>query len=156
MIKMVERVAQCPIGGEKVDEAAARVNATLVVALLVAAVVTKSPWILGYLALDYLVKIVAGFACSPNCMVSRFVVRMLELESRRVDSAPKRFAALLAGLMSSIALMMAYSFHSMFWFNVVAALFIGVASLDAFADFCLGCYLYGLLPKRFSAALVRH
>jgi hypothetical protein len=30
-----------------------------------------------------------------------------------------------------------------------------VASLDAVADFCLGCYLFGLLPERISAVITR-
>jgi hypothetical protein len=152
---MSARTARCPIGRERIDESAARVNATIVVVVIVGAIVTQTPWILGYLVLDYLIKFVFGFAYSPNCLIARAVVDMLDLECRPVDSAPKRFAALLAGFMSILALVMAYTLHSMVWFEVVAAAFVFVASLDAFADFCLGCYLFGLLPERVSAVMVR-
>jgi hypothetical protein len=83
------------------------------------------------------------------------VVSVLKLEKRPIDSAPKRFAALLALIMSALALVMAYTLHSMFWFQVVASAFVVVASLDAVADFCLGCYLFGLLPERISAVITR-
>jgi hypothetical protein len=147
--------ARCPIGGERIDESAARVNATIVVAVVITALVTQKPWILGYLVVDYLIKLTFGFAYSPNCIIARTVANMLGLERRLVDSAPKRFAAVLACFMSVLALVMAYSFHSLFWFNVVALMFVGVASMDAFAEFCLGCYLFGLLPERISAVMVR-
>lgn len=152
---MRARAARCPIGGEKIDEIAARVNATIVVTILVSALITESPWMLGYLAVDYFVKLAFGFAYSPNCIIAKAVVNLLELQSSPIDSAPKRFAALLAGFMTTLALLMAYTIHSMFWFEVVLAMFICIASLDAFADFCLGCYLYALLPERVSAAIAR-
>lgn len=155
VIVMAEGTVRCPIGGEKVDETAARVNAFLVVIVLTTAIVTGSPWLMGYLILDYLLKLLLGFACSPNCLIARVVVSALRLEKRPIDSAPKRFAALLALIMSTIALVMAYTFHSMFWFQAVASAFVVVASLDAVADFCLGCYLFGLLPERISAVIAR-
>ncbi len=147
--------ARCPVGSERIDESAARINAAIVVAVVVSSVVTQTPWILAYLAVDYLIKLILGFAYSPNCIIAHTVANMLELQRRPVDSAPKRFAAVLACFMSVLALVMAYSLDSLFWFNVVALLFVGVASLDAFAEFCLGCYLFGLLPERVSAVMVR-
>jgi hypothetical protein len=155
VIDMRGTPTRCPIGGEKIDESAARVNGAINVVILASAIVFQAPWLLAYLLVDYLLKLTVGFAGSPNCWLAHKIANALKLEHEPVDSAPKRFAAIIAVIMLTAGLVLAYGFGSMAGFTAVTVVFAVCAALDAFAGFCLGCYLYGWLPEKVSMRLVR-
>lgn len=154
---MSDATAQrCPIGGEMIDEKAARINATITVIVLVAALATPYHWLIGYLVVDFSLKVFAGFAYSPNCLVSRFIANSLHLEKQMVDSAPKRFAAMIGLFMSALSLIAAYALPAAPWaFYAVAGVFLLFACMEAFLGFCMGCYIFGFLPQRAAELLVR-
>lgn len=147
---------RCPISTERIDENVARVNGGIATTVLAVALLTPYRWVLAYLVLDYALKVVAGFAYSPSCRLANLIARGLRLPERMVDSAPKRFAAVIGLAMSALGLVAAYGFPaaSAFFYGVVGT-FLVFAALESLAGFCTGCWLYGLLPERVSAAFVR-
>lgn len=146
---------RCPIGREQVDEKAARINGGFTLVVLVAAVMLQMPWLLGYLVIDFALKVFAGFNYSPNCRAARWVADELALAPQMTDSAPKRFAAAV-GLLMSVAALAAFYLAGSWWtfVGIVAALFV-FAALESLAGFCMGCYIYGLLPASVARTFAR-
>jgi hypothetical protein len=145
----------CPVGREKIDATAARINGGFVAAILVIAMVTGAPWLIAFLIVDILIKVSAGFAYSPMCAITRGISQRLRLQSRPIDSAPKRFAALIALTMGFVSITLAYAPVPGVWFYGVAGFWAMCAVLESAADFCLGCHMYKLLPGTVASAFVR-
>jgi len=135
-----------------INQNAARLNGVITVAVLVAAIATAYHWLLVYLMLDFAIKVFVSFRYSPNCRVVSFVADLLHLETRPTDSAPKRLTAIIALLMACAGL--AVSQFPVVYYAVVGT-FLVFASLEAFAGFCMGCYLFTLLPQPVAVRLVR-
>jgi hypothetical protein len=147
--------ASCPISGEMIDESSARVNGGITLTLLAIGTLTPYHWILLYLAADFAIKVFAGFAYSPNCWIAGRVARALHFEPNMVDAAPKRFASIIALCMTLGALVSVYGFGAYAFFYAFAATFALFAFLECVLGFCMGCTIYGLLPRRMSVAFVR-
>ncbi len=143
---MITEGARCPISGDTIDENAARINGAIVCALLLIGVLTPAKWLFAYLALDYGLKVLAGFAYSPNCLMARFIADAMRLSSRMVDAAPKRFAATIGMLMCIAASIAGYT-TSYTVFYVIVGVFGTCVVLETLAGFCVGCYLFRLLPE---------
>lgn len=154
MIRMSREGARCPISGELIDENAARVNGAIVLTLLLVSALTPAKWLLAYLAADFGIKVFAGFAYSPNCHVARIIANALDLPRIMSDSAPKRFAATVGFLMSTAALV-AFYFGGPVLFMGIVAVFGVCAGLESLAGFCVGCFLFGLLPDGSARIFVR-
>jgi hypothetical protein len=152
---MGDSVVRCPVGSERVDEYAARVNGGIVFTLAALSLWTPLRWLLVYLFIDFAIKVVFGFAYSPNCIPARQIANLLHLPFRPVPAAPKRFAGALALVFIGGALVSWYSVGS--W--VAFAAFVGVLLVCAFLEsalgYCIGCAVYGLLPANISKSFVR-
>lgn len=151
---MVTEGARCPVGGERIDEHAARINGGLVMGAPVVAIVVPAPWILGLLAVDFAIKVFAGFAHSPVCKLAGRAATALGIERRMMDSAPKRFAAIIGLVMCVLGLAVGY-LAPIGVFYGVTGVFLVFATLEAVAGFCMGCFLFGLLPERLARVFVR-
>jgi hypothetical protein len=151
----MRRTVACPVGNEKIDATAARINGGLVASIIVVAMVTDAPWLLGLLAVDLAVRVFVGFTCSPTCAMARWVARRLGLLPRLLDSAAKRFASLVALVLCVTAVVLAYAPVADVWFYVVAGVWAVCAVLESAFDFCLGCFIYGLLPESVASRFVR-
>jgi len=149
---MSDSAPRCPIGGEMIDQNAARLNGVITVVVLVAAIATPYHWLLGYLVLDFGIKVIVSFRYSPSCRAASFAADRLHLESQLTDSAPKRLAAIIALFMACAGL--AVSQFPVVYYAVVGT-FLVFASLETFAGFCMGCYLFTLLPQPVAVRLVR-
>ena len=149
---MGDSAPRCPIGGEMIDQSAARLNGLITVTVLVAAVVTPYHWLLAYLVFDFGIKVFVSFRYSPSCRMASALADALHQEKRPTDSAPKRLAAIIALVMSLLALAVAP--YAVAYYAIVLT-FLFFASLEAFAGFCVGCYLYTLLPQTAAVLLVR-
>lgn len=147
--------ARCPLGGEQVDESAARVNGTIVTFVLGVTLLTGTAWPLAYLVIDFAIKLFVGFAVSPNCFLARAVADLLRLPERPGSSAPKRFAALLGLVMSTAGLAAAYLFGAHTGFMVITTAFAICAVLESVVGLCVGCLIYSALPGRLAESFVR-
>jgi len=87
---------RCPVGSERVDEHAARINGAITVVLLGLSSLPQLRLLQAYLLADFALKVFAGFAYSPNCSLARVIASALRLPNTPIPAAPKRFAAAVA------------------------------------------------------------
>lgn len=137
-----------------VDEVSARLVATGVVLLTLTILATQQPLLLPFLALGFLARVLTGPTLSPlGQFVTRVVTPRLSLAERPTAGAPKRFAQGIGATLSSAALIAHFAFGATTVAYVLVAMITVAASLEAFAGFCLGCWLFarliavGLLPE---------
>lgn len=147
--------ARCPISTERIDDSAARVNGGITLGVLAIGTLTPAHWVLLLLVVDFAIKVFVGFANSPSCWISRRISSALGLQCNMVDAAPKRFASVVALVMSSAALLMLYGFGSLPLFYAFAGTFAVFAFLECVLGFCMGCVMFTLLPDRMAVAFVR-
>jgi hypothetical protein len=136
----------CPIAGYKIDEKVARVVAGFVVlatvfGLLAAPGVAR--WIFLFLAYDFGVRAFSRPRWSLLGRLSAQILKALRVAPRGVDAGPKRFAARI-GLLFSVALLVLTQFDQDVVTQVVAAILVVCAALEALLGFCLGCQMWTL------------
>lgn len=145
----VKAGAACPISGRQVSSAASRLNAVMVTALLAAAVLVPNPlarWVMVFLFADYAIKVFLGFEYSPLCVAARALARALKLRTRMTDLAPKAFAALVGLFFAAAATAAWFGWRSLPAFDAFAGIWLVCAALDGFLGFCLGCWMYSVMP----------
>ena len=130
-----------------VDERAARLVATGVVVLASAAILTTSPVIVAVLAAGFLLRVGWGPRFSPLALlVTRGIVPRLDGRPRPVPGPPKRFAQAIGATFTTTALVLLVAGAGTAA-SVVLGLLLVAASLEAFAGFCLGCWLFARLMR---------
>ncbi|GAC1477150.1 MAG: DUF4395 domain-containing protein [Pseudarthrobacter sp.] len=130
-----------------VNEYAARITAGLVVLLAGATLLAGSGWGIALIAAGFWLRVLFGPRYSPLALLSVRVLAPRLGRARMVPGPPKRFAQGMGTVISSAALILfAAGAASAAW--LLLAVLIAAASLEAFAGFCLGCVVFGLLPRR--------
>jgi len=101
-------------------------------------------WLMLGLGLDFFIRLVAGGTASPVGAVS--AILSLPFRERLVAGPQKQFAALLGCCFASTtgALLLARQDIAG---AVVAAMLLGAAGLEAFLDFCAGCFMFTYMIK---------
>ena len=131
-----------------VNEVSARLVATGVVTMSVALLLTQAWWILVPLAFGFVARVASGPRFSPlGIFVTKFLVHRLPFKERMVAGPPKRFAQSIGALFSLTALILHFGFAADGAALVVIGLLTIAASLEAFAGFCLGCWMFGYLMR---------
>lgn len=130
-----------------VNEYAARITAGLVVLLAVATLLSGSVWGLVLIAAGFWLRVLFGPRISPLALLSVKVLAPRLGRVRLVPGPPKRFAQGMGTVVSTTALILFVAGAApAAW--IVLAILIAAASLEAFAGFCLGCVIFGLLQRR--------
>ncbi|WP_197026202.1 DUF4395 domain-containing protein [Arthrobacter sp. 9MFCol3.1] len=130
-----------------VNEYAARTTAALVVALSAVTLLTGFGWGLALIAAGFWLRVLFGPRISPLAQLSVKVLTPRLGRTRLVPGPPKRFAQGIGAAMSTAAaVLLAAGLAPAAW--VLLAVLIAAASLEAFAGFCLGCTIFGLLQRR--------
>jgi len=144
----------CPISGEQRDNTTVRVVAGFVFviagAALAVAVLVSAPTaaiITGFLALDFIIRAFIKPKYSPVATLARGTVSGLNLTRKMVDNAPKVFAARI-GVLFSVVTTILYAVNLLYAGTVILVILLICASLESFLSFCLGCWMYSLLPKK--------
>lgn len=133
---------------DPVNEVSSRLVATGVVVMSVATIALDLRWATVLLAYGFLARVVTGPTLSPlGQLVTRFVTPALDLEPRLVPGPPKRFAQAIGAAFTITAAVLTYGFDAFGAAQVVLGLLVVAASLEAFAGYCLGCRIFGLLMK---------
>ncbi len=131
----------CPVSPDRILEAQPRVSALIVVLFLGLFLLTQL-WIIPlFLMIDFFQR---GFLKGKNSFVgavSRHVARKYFSDSRKIDKAPKVFAARLGFVFSSLVLLAAVLGIGVVA-NVLAAMLVAFASIECFFNVCVGCYIY--------------
>ncbi|MBD9697895.1 DUF4395 domain-containing protein [Flavimobilis sp. GY10621] len=129
-----------------VNELAARTVAAGVVVLGAVTLLTQS-WIpLAILAAGFVGRVLAGPRLSLLGFVAQRVVAPRLGPARLVPGPPKRFAQGIGATLTSAAVL-AYALDAPTVAWVLVGLLLVAASLEAFAGFCLGCWIFGRLQR---------
>jgi hypothetical protein len=149
----------CPISGDQRDNNAVRIVAgqTFLIAidtLIVAFIAGTFPAaiIVGILAIDFIIRAFIKPKYSPLATLARGITSGLDLPKVMVDSAPKIFAARI-GVLFSVASTILYAFGFLLAGSIVLGILVICAFLESALSFCLGCWVYALLPQRVSTVL---
>jgi hypothetical protein len=130
-----------------VNEYAARITAGLVVILAGATLLTGSGWGLVLIAAGFWLRVLFGPRFSPLALLSVKVLAPRLGPARLVPGPPKRFAQGMGTVVSTTALILFVTGAApAAW--IALAVLIAAASLEAFAGFCLGCVIFGVLQRR--------
>ncbi|WP_336857247.1 DUF4395 domain-containing protein [Sinomonas albida] len=131
-----------------VNEYAARSTAGVVVVLslvtLVLGLTAGGGWLLWFIALGFWLRVAGGPRYSPVGRLAVHVIAPRFGRARLVAGPPKRFAQAIGAVLSTAAaILWAVGLAPVAW--VLLGLLIVAASLEAFAGFCLGCWIFGKL-----------
>ncbi|MGH9190806.1 MAG: DUF4395 domain-containing protein [Acidimicrobiales bacterium] len=131
-----------------VNEVSARLVATGVVAMSVAAIAFDLRWLTVVLAYGFVARVLTGPKLSPlGQLVTRVITPRLDIEPKLVAGPPKRFAQGIGAAFTVTAAVLAFGFDNWGAARVVLAMMIVAASLEAFLGFCLGCKVFALLMR---------
>src|SRR5437868_6338052 len=130
-----------------VNEKAARVVAGVVLAMVIVILVTGSYWLLIPLAYGFWARVLTGPSLSPLGWTAQNVIAPRLGEKKPVAGPPKRFAQGMGAAMASLALIAWLVLDSPAATDVVLALFVAAAGLEAIFGYCLGCKVFGLLMR---------
>ncbi len=141
---MLKRVFAFP---NPVNDHAARFTAGIVVVLALVALVGQLPWLVGVIAVGFVLRLAFGPRISPAALLSVKVLAPLAGEPKLVPGPPKRFAQGIGAVLSATAFILLVSGGSLPGWTLMVLLVVA-ASLEAFIGFCLGCAIFGFLMRR--------
>ena len=133
---------------DPVDEYAARGVATGVFALAVTYAATGWWWVLVLLAYGFVARVASGPRFSPlGLFVTKVAVPRSGLPVRLTPGPPKRFAQGIGATLSLAAVVARLAFETAGPSRVVIGLIVVASALEAFAGFCLGCWMFARLMR---------
>ena len=133
---------------DPVNEVSARLVAGGVVLLTATALLTDARWLTLVLAYGFVARVLAGPTFSPlGQLVTKVVTPRLDVAPRYVPGPPKRFAQGIGAAFTLTAATLTYVFDNWAAAQVVLALLLVAASLEAFLGLCLGCKVFALLMR---------
>jgi len=133
---------------ETVNEVSARIVATGVVLMAVATIALDLRWMTLVLAYGFVTRVLSGPRLSPlGLLATRVLTPALPFRERIVAGPPKRFAQGIGAAFTLTAAVLTYGFDAFGAAQVVLGVLVVAASLEAFAGFCLGCWMFALLIR---------
>ena len=131
----------------QVNELSARLVASGVVAMGLTFVITGWGWILIPLTYGFLARVASGPRFSPLAqVVTKVLTPRLDRRNAFAAGPPKRFAQAIGSVFSATASVLVLTGHTGIARIVIAGL-VGAASLEAFAGFCCGCWMFAQLMR---------
>lgn len=134
----------CPVSNEFVNERITRVNALITILLVLAAFLFNSAIFAILLTGDFFIRAFTSSKYSPVSFVSHRITNALNLETKKIDKAPKIFAARLGFVMSlAISVLMISGLGTAA--VTVGGILVFFATLELALAFCMGCFMYTYL-----------
>ena len=141
--------ALCPISDKKINERVARLNAIFTFSLLILFVITSRTVIISFLLIDFLLRAAELSQYSPLAILSRNIVKLLNIKPKLVNAGPKIFAARI-GVVFSSGVLFSTAFGG--W-NVIGISLISMFGVCAFLEgvfgICVACQIYPYVYKLF-------
>ncbi len=131
----------CPISKERVNEQITRINAFLGIVLIVVGFAFDLPVLFIFLLIDFFIRAFTKITYSPISCASHKIANALCLKEKRIDKAPKIFAARL-GFVMILATVILYFLELKTAALVVAGILVFFATLEFALAVCVGCILY--------------
>jgi uncharacterized protein DUF4395 len=130
-----------------VNEKAARTVAAGVLLLAILALATQWLWITAVLAMGFALRVLAGPTLSPLGQLATRIVAPRLGEPRLVAGPPKRFAQTIGLAVTGSATIAWFGFGSALVANILLALIVVAAGLEAIVGLCVGCVIFGYLMR---------
>ena len=131
----------CPISKERINEQITRLNAFLGILLIVLGFVFNLPLLFVFLLIDFFIRAFTSISFSPVSYLSYRIVSCLQLREKKIDKAPKIFAARL-GFAFVLATVLFIFFEMNTVALITAGIFVFFAALEFALTVCVGCILY--------------
>lgn len=131
----------CPISKEQIDSYLSRMTVFLNVLLMLSYILTRNPIFLMVVVIDYLIRAFFNVKLSPVRFLAKYIRKIIKIEPKFIDLAPKVFAARLGFIFAFSALItfiLGFEIVSI----VITAFLMTLSILDSVFDFCLGCFVY--------------
>jgi hypothetical protein len=131
-----------------VDDVSIRVVATEVLVIALAALLTGQPWLYAVLAVDFGLRVAWGPRFSPLAHLALRVVRpRLRVAPRETSGPPKRFAAAIGLVLTTLAAVFAYGPGWLAATWTIGVLMVVFPALEAALGLCVGCRAFALLMR---------
>jgi hypothetical protein len=131
-----------------VNEVSARLVATGVVLMAVATIVFDLEWMTLVLAYGFVARVLTGPTLSPlGQLVTRVITPRVPWKPKLVPGPPKRFAQGIGAAFTVTVAVLTYGFDRLDIGQVLLAILLIPASLEAFAGWCMGCAIFGQLMR---------
>jgi len=134
----------CPVSNEFVNERITRINALITIILVVSSFLLDSAFFVIFLTADFYIRAFTNSKYSVVSFVSHQITNALNLETKKIDKAPKIFAARLGFIMSlaiSVLMISGLSTAAL----MVGGILVFFATLEFALAFCMGCFMYTYL-----------
>ncbi|HLX78477.1 MAG TPA: DUF4395 domain-containing protein [Acidimicrobiales bacterium] len=132
---------------DPVNEVSARLVAAGVVVMALCAIAFDQPWLLAVIAYGFVARVLTGPTLSPlGQLATRIVAPRLRRWQKFTPGPPKRFAQAI-GACFTLSAMCLWLAGEPFASNVVIAVLIVPATLEAAFGLCLGCQVFRALMR---------
>jgi hypothetical protein len=137
----------CPISNEKINERVTRLNALIGILFAISGFVFNSALFFAFLSADFYIRAFTKTNFSPISFVSYRIVNAFKLEEKRINKAPKIFAARI-GFLLTLAIVVLFVLDLNLAALIVGGILVFFASLEFALAVCMGCimYTYLILP----------
>jgi hypothetical protein len=138
----------CPVSEEKIDERVTRLNALLVILIVIAGFLFNSMIFPVLLTADFFIRGFTRLRFSPLSYLSNKMTNVLQLDKKITDKAPKIFAARIGFVFSlsiSVLLLLNFSTAAL----ITGGVLVFFASLEMALAICMGCIMYTYLVLPF-------
>jgi hypothetical protein len=133
---------------DPVNEISARLVASGVVLMGLVTILFDVRWLTLVIAYGFVARVLTGPTLSPlGQLVTRVITPKLDVEPKYVAGPPKRFAQGIGVVFSVTAVLLGYGFGNWAAAEVVLALLVTAAFLEAAFALCLGCKVFALLMR---------
>lgn len=136
----------CPISTQRISRHVVRLTGLMMASMIALYLLSGNITFIIVIVIDYSVRAFTNLPYSPFSWLAMQIVRQTDWPPKRIDKAPKIFAARVGWLfaLATAVLYFIYPPASI----IVGATLMGFALLESIFDFCVGCvvYTYLVLP----------
>ncbi len=136
----------CPIAFREIDGTIVRIGAFFISLVVVIYLLTSQILLLIFLTIDFCTRIYGHKPYSLIFQLSRFVKKVLKLESNMTDAGAKRLAAQF-GLLFSVMLIVEGFFGFNLALYLTAGALLACTFLEVLFGYCVGCKIYFIIKK---------
>jgi len=131
----------CPISSEKVDSHVSRITVFINDALMIAFLFSLQPILIYIVTIDYGIRSMGYNQYSPICFIASFLVRLIGIQPKMTNKAPKIFASRLGFICATLGSLFV-TINMPMASILIIGLFVVLATLDSVFDLCVGCMIY--------------
>jgi len=136
----------CPISFQLIDANVVRINSFYIGVVFTLFCLTQNSTIISFLVLDFISRIFINKEYSLLIMLSKVTKKLLNVEDKMEDLAPKRLAAYF-GFVFTVIISLSSFLGFVFILNLLSGIFLFCIFLEVAFSYCLGCEVYHLYKK---------